>query len=56
VLGFTPTLGQSRVATTNNEIHNVEIIHLFSFTLKDIMSDWCNNHMGDYPNCVFAEL
>ncbi len=40
----------------NNEIHNVEIIHLFSFTLRDIMSDWCNNHMGDYLDCIFTEL
>jgi hypothetical protein len=20
------------------------------------MSDWCNNYLGDYPNCTFAKL
>ncbi len=29
---------------------------MFSFTLKDIVFDWCNNYMGDYLNCTFVEL
>jgi hypothetical protein len=29
---------------------------LFSFTFRDIMFDWCNNYMGDYPNCIFVEF
>ncbi len=41
---------------TNGETNDAKIINLFSFTLKDIMSDWCNNYMGVYPNCTFVEL
>ncbi len=41
---------------TNGETKDAEIVNLFSFTLKDIMSDWCNNYMGDYSNCTFAKL
>jgi hypothetical protein len=40
----------------NGEIEDVEIVNLFSFTLKDIVFNWCNNYMGDYPNCTFAKL
>jgi hypothetical protein len=29
---------------------------MFNFTLKDIVFDWCNNYMGDYLYCTFAEL
>jgi len=38
----------------NGEIKDEEIVNLFSFTLKDIMFNWCNNYMGDYPNFTFA--
>ncbi len=41
---------------TNGETKDAEIVNLFSFTLRDIVSDWCNNYMGDYPNCTFAKL
>ncbi len=41
---------------TNGETEDAEIINLFSFTLKDTMFKWCNNYMGDYPDCIFAEL
>jgi hypothetical protein len=30
----------------NGETKDVEIINIFSFTFKDIVSDWCNNYMG----------
>jgi hypothetical protein len=40
----------------NGEIEDVKIVNLFSFTAKDIVCDWCNNYMGDYPNCTFAKL
>jgi hypothetical protein len=40
----------------NSEIDDVEIVNIFSFTLKDIVSNWCNNCMGDYPYCTFAKL
>jgi hypothetical protein len=40
----------------NGEIENAEIVNLFSFTLRDIVFDWCNNYMGDYPNCTFTKL
>jgi hypothetical protein len=38
----------------NGETKDVEIVNLFSFTFRDIVYDWCNNHMGDYPDCIFA--
>jgi hypothetical protein len=41
---------------TNGETKDVKIINLFSFTLKDIVFDWCNNYMGDYLDCIFAKL
>ncbi len=41
---------------TNSETNDAKIIILFNFTLKDIMSEWCNNIMGDYPNCIFVKL
>ncbi len=40
----------------NNEIDDAKIVNLFSFTFKDIMFDWCNNYIRDYPNCTFVEL
>jgi hypothetical protein len=40
----------------NSETNDAKIIILFNFTLKDIMSNWCNNFMGDYPNCIFVKL
>jgi hypothetical protein len=39
---------------TNGEIENVKIVNIFSFTLRDTMSNWCNNYMGDYLECIFA--
>jgi hypothetical protein len=41
---------------TNSETNDTKIVNLFSFTLGDIMSNYCNNYMGDYPDCTFAEL
>jgi hypothetical protein len=41
---------------TNNETNDVKMIDMFSFTLKDIMFDWCNNYLRDYPYCIFVEL
>jgi hypothetical protein len=40
----------------NNETNDAKIVNLFNFTLKDIVSNWCNNYMGYYPNCTFAKL
>ncbi len=40
----------------NGETEDVEIVNLFSFTLRDIMFDWRNNYMGDYPDYIFAKL
>ncbi len=40
----------------NGEIDDEKIINLFSFTLRDIMFNWCNNYMGDYPDYIFAKL
>jgi hypothetical protein len=40
----------------NNETNDAKNINLFSFTFRDIMSNWCNNYMRDYPNCIFVKL
>jgi hypothetical protein len=44
------------VIKANSETDDAKIINLFSFTLKDIMYDWCNNYLGNYPDCTFVEL
>ncbi len=44
------------VFRTNNETNDAKMIDMFSFTLKDIMFDWCNNYLRDYPYCTFVEL
>jgi hypothetical protein len=38
----------------NGKTKDEEIINLFSFTLRDIMFDWCNNYMGNYLDYTFA--
>jgi hypothetical protein len=40
----------------NNEKDDAKIINVFNFTLRDIVSNWCNNYMGDYLHCTFVEL
>jgi hypothetical protein len=40
----------------NSETNDAKIVNLFSFTLRDIISNWCNNYLGDYPYCTFVEL
>jgi hypothetical protein len=40
----------------NSVTNDAKIVNMFSFTLRGIMSGWCNNYMGDYLNCTFAEL
>jgi hypothetical protein len=40
----------------NGETDDVEIVNLFNFTFKDIVFNWCNNYMGDYPDYTFVEL
>ncbi len=39
-----------------NETDDVKIVNLLNFTLKDIMSDWCNNYPKDYLDCIFVNL
>jgi hypothetical protein len=40
----------------NGERKDAEIVNMFSFTLRDTIFYWCNNYMGDYPNCTFVKL
>jgi hypothetical protein len=40
----------------NSEIDDAKVVHLFIFTLENIVCNWCNNYMGDYPNCIFVKL
>jgi hypothetical protein len=44
------------VIKANDETKYSKIVNVFSFTFKNIVFDWCNNYMGDYPNCTFAKL
>jgi hypothetical protein len=46
----------SEFIKANGETNDEKFVKLFSFTLKDTMSDWCNNNMGDYLDCIFVEL
>jgi hypothetical protein len=41
---------------TNSETYDVQIVNLFSFTLKDIVSYWCNNYLEDDPDYIFTKL
>jgi hypothetical protein len=34
---------------TNSETNDAKIVNLFNFSLRDIVSTWCNNYLGDYP-------
>jgi hypothetical protein len=40
----------------NGEIEDAKIVDLFSFTLRNNVSNWCNNCMGDYLDSIFVEL
>jgi hypothetical protein len=40
----------------NRETKGVNIVNMFSFTLRDIMSNWCNNYMGDYLGMNFCRI
>jgi len=31
-------------------------VNAFSYTLRDMISDWCHNHMSNFPNCTFSEF
>jgi hypothetical protein len=44
------------VIKTNVEIFKKYIINAFSYTLRDITSDWCYNYMLNFPNYIFLEL
>jgi hypothetical protein len=35
------------VIRANSETYDAKIVNVFSFTLRNMMSDWCNNYMGD---------
>jgi len=40
----------------NSETNDAEIVNMFNFIFKDIVFNWCNNYLGDYPNYIFAKL
>jgi hypothetical protein len=31
-------------------------VNAFSYMLRDMISDWCHNHMSNFPNCTFSEF
>ncbi len=41
---------------TTSETKNVKIVNIISFTIRDIVFDWCKNYMWNYLNYTFAEL
>jgi hypothetical protein len=44
------------VIKTNNETDHAKVNNMFSFTLRNIVFDRCNNYLRDYPICIFAKL
>ncbi len=40
----------------NSETNDAKIVIFSVLPFKDIMSNWCNNYLGNYPNCIFIEL
>jgi hypothetical protein len=45
-----------KVIKTNKETMEVNIINLFTFTLKDNILKWGKIFVQDHPNCTFKEL
>ncbi len=41
---------------TNGETMEINIIKLFSFIVKDNISEWGQNFIQDHPNCTFEKL
>ncbi len=41
---------------TNSETHDAKFVNLFCFTFRNIVSNWCNNYMGNYLDCIFTKL
>jgi hypothetical protein len=50
----TPMLGC--LIQANGERNDLTIINLFSFTLKDALSEWGENSLQFHPRCTFDEL
>jgi len=46
----------NKAIKANGEIVKVDIINMFSFTLKDSISKWGGNYVQDHPRCTFEEL
>ncbi len=40
----------------NSEKRNANIMNLFCFTLRDVISEWGKNFMYSHPGCIFLEL
>jgi len=46
----------NKAIKANGEIVEVDIINMFSFTLKDNISKWGGNYVQNHPHCTFEEL
>jgi len=44
------------IVKTNVETSKEFIINAFSYTLRDITSNWCHNYMSEFSNNIFSEL
>ncbi len=40
----------------NGERNDLDIINIFCFILKDVISKWGESFMQPHPKCTFAEL
>jgi hypothetical protein len=44
------------IVKTNVETSKEFIINAFSYTLRDITSNWCHNYMSEFSDNTFSEL
>jgi hypothetical protein len=44
------------IVKANVETFEEYIINVFSYTLRDITSNWCHNYMSEFLNYIFLEL
>ncbi len=40
----------------NSETNDAKIVNMFNFTFKNIVTNWCNNYLGDYLDFTFTKL
>ncbi len=46
----------NEVVRTNGETSKEYKINAFSYTIKEMASNWCHNYMSEFPICSFSKL